>query len=266
MQDQLGSTRLLTSSTGAVTGTYTYDPWGNTTSHTGTATTPLLYAGQYQDPATGFYYLRNRYYDPATAQFLTIDPAVSQTQAPYTYTSDNPVNFSDPTGLIPPPGTWVPPSQFELGAGCYTRAGGTAGNILFGLILIDILQGGLDPATDVATIEEAMAEGETVAGVDDSLPALSDAARQELARMQEAATPTDINPDGTPANFGDDGPSSVAGVLAENEDDIANAVHTYSTSLHAIDPWIPAVTEQGADTLVMATMVIAAILQRAFGG
>jgi RHS repeat-associated protein len=100
MQDQLGSTRLLTSATGAVTGTYTYDPWGNITSHTGTATTPLLYAGQYQDPQTGCYYLRNRWYDPATAQFLTIDPDVSQTQAPYTYTADNPITNADPDGLM----------------------------------------------------------------------------------------------------------------------------------------------------------------------
>jgi RHS repeat-associated protein len=100
MQDQLGSTRLLTSSSGAVTGTYTYDPWGNITSQTGTATTPFLYAGQYQDPGTGFYYLRNRWYDPVTAQFLTIDPAVTQTQAPYTYTSDNPLNATDPSGLM----------------------------------------------------------------------------------------------------------------------------------------------------------------------
>ena len=99
LQDQLGSTRLITSSTGAVTATYTYDAYGNTTSHTGTATTPLLYAGQYQDAETGFYYLRNRYYDPATAQFLTIDPAVTQTQAPYYYASDSPLNYTDPTGL-----------------------------------------------------------------------------------------------------------------------------------------------------------------------
>ena len=102
LHDQLGSTRLLTDPTGAVTGTYTYDPWGNTASHTGAAATPLQYAGQYHDPATSFYYLRNRYYDPATAQFLTIDPAVNQTQAPYTYTADNPLNATDPTGLCSP--------------------------------------------------------------------------------------------------------------------------------------------------------------------
>ncbi len=99
MHDQIGSTRLLTSATGTVTATYSYDAYGNTTSHTGTATTPFLCAGQYQDTETGFYYLRNRYYDPATAQFLTIDPTVAQTQAPYYYASDTPLNLTDPTGL-----------------------------------------------------------------------------------------------------------------------------------------------------------------------
>lgn len=99
LHDQLGSTRLLTDSTGTVTGTYTYDPYGNITSHTGTATTTLLYAGQYQDGPTGFYYLRNRYYDPTTGQFLTVDPAVILTQAPYSYANDNPVNITDLAGL-----------------------------------------------------------------------------------------------------------------------------------------------------------------------
>ena len=48
--DQHGSTRLVTNTTGAVTGTYTYDAYGKTTSHTGPATTPFQYTGQYQDP------------------------------------------------------------------------------------------------------------------------------------------------------------------------------------------------------------------------
>ncbi len=72
---------------------------GNTTSHTGTATTPLQYSGQYLDDETGFYYLRNRYYDPLTAQFLTIDPLVSQTRATYTYAGNNPINGTGPTGM-----------------------------------------------------------------------------------------------------------------------------------------------------------------------
>ena len=37
-------------------------------------TTPLGYAGAYTDAETGYLYLIGRYYDPATAQFLTVDP------------------------------------------------------------------------------------------------------------------------------------------------------------------------------------------------
>jgi hypothetical protein len=43
-------------------------------------------------------YLRARVYDPATAQFLTIDPSVSITLSPYNYTGDDPVNEWDRTG------------------------------------------------------------------------------------------------------------------------------------------------------------------------
>lgn len=41
----------------------------------------------------------NRYYDPATGQFLSIDPLVESTQQPYQYSNDDPVNLKDPTGL-----------------------------------------------------------------------------------------------------------------------------------------------------------------------
>ena len=97
--DQLGSTRLLTDGTGAVAATYTYDPYGNLTSHTGSADTPLRWAGQYQDTSTGLYYLRARYYDPQTAQFLSRDPIVPITQEPYGYVAGNPLNYVDLTGL-----------------------------------------------------------------------------------------------------------------------------------------------------------------------
>jgi RHS repeat-associated protein len=96
--DQLGSTRLLTSSGGSVVATYTYDAYGRLTSHTGSSDTPLRFAGQYQD-ASGLYYFRARYYDPATGQFLTRDPLAAFTQQPYGYTSGNPLNWIDPGGL-----------------------------------------------------------------------------------------------------------------------------------------------------------------------
>ncbi|MGC2372388.1 MAG: RHS repeat-associated core domain-containing protein [Solirubrobacteraceae bacterium] len=97
--DQAGSTRLVISSTGTVEGSYTYDAYGNQTGHTGTVTTPLGYDGQYTSADTGLIYLRARVYDPTTAQFLTVDPRIRITRAPYSYSNDNPVNRADPTGL-----------------------------------------------------------------------------------------------------------------------------------------------------------------------
>lgn len=99
--DQAGSTRLLTSSTGAVVGSYTYTPYGATEGHTGTATTPLGFDGQYTSSDTGLIYLRARSYDPATAQFMSTDPMEEWTHEPYTYAGDNPINRSDPFGLFP---------------------------------------------------------------------------------------------------------------------------------------------------------------------
>jgi len=97
--DSLGSVRGTVNGSGALTGTTSYDAWGNPQTTGGlTATTPFGYAGGYTDP-TGLLYLINRYYDPATGQFTSLDPAVDQTLQPYAYTGGNPVSSSDPTGL-----------------------------------------------------------------------------------------------------------------------------------------------------------------------
>ncbi|HTD08366.1 MAG TPA: RHS repeat-associated core domain-containing protein [Solirubrobacteraceae bacterium] len=97
--DQAGSTRLLTGSTGTVTGKCTYSAYGTPTCE-GTATTPLGYDAQYTSPDTGLIYTRARTYDPATAQFLTQDPLEAITGEPYSYAGDNPLNHSDPSGLF----------------------------------------------------------------------------------------------------------------------------------------------------------------------
>ncbi|HWH93963.1 MAG TPA: RHS repeat-associated core domain-containing protein [Baekduia sp.] len=97
--DQLGSTRLLTTAAGASAATFSYDPYGKPSGSTGTATTPLGYTGQYTDSETGLVYLRARYYDPATGQFISRDPLAAATRAPYAYAGGNPLNASDPTGL-----------------------------------------------------------------------------------------------------------------------------------------------------------------------
>jgi RHS repeat-associated protein len=100
-QDTYGSTRLLTSSTGSVVASYTYDPYGNLKAQTGTVDTPLRWNGQYQDTESGLYYLRARYYDPVTVQFISRDPLVAATGSAYDYAGDSPLVGDDPTGLWP---------------------------------------------------------------------------------------------------------------------------------------------------------------------
>jgi RHS repeat-associated protein len=98
LHDQQGSTRLLVNSSGAVQASYTYDAYGNVIGRTGTVANPFGYDGQFNDAESGLIYLRARYYDPATAQFLVVDPARADIN-PYGYARQDPLNRFDPTGL-----------------------------------------------------------------------------------------------------------------------------------------------------------------------
>lgn len=71
----------------------------------------------------------NRYYDPATDQFLSVDPAVTQTNQPYVFTNDDPLNSTDPLGQC---GGWF---GFVCKAFDATRHGiaANSGNIGIGL-------------------------------------------------------------------------------------------------------------------------------------
>jgi len=45
-------------------------------------------------------FLNNRYQDPATGIFISVDPLVAKTGTPYLYANGNPVRMADPTGLF----------------------------------------------------------------------------------------------------------------------------------------------------------------------
>ncbi len=97
--DGTGSVTVADDDNGGLASTRAYDAWGNVTASTGVPVS-LGWQGQYQDSETGFYYLRHRYYDPATTQFTTADPLEALTGDRYGYAGNDPVNSADPNGLI----------------------------------------------------------------------------------------------------------------------------------------------------------------------
>ncbi len=97
VHNALGSTVASISSTHVVS-TATYNAYGAVVGHSGPNTTPIGFAGAYTDPVSGLLYLVNRYYDPTTGEFLSVDPDVSTTHEPYEYADDDPMNNTDPSG------------------------------------------------------------------------------------------------------------------------------------------------------------------------
>jgi hypothetical protein len=57
----------------------------------------------------------NRYYDPTTDEFLNIDPKVAESNQPYVFTNDNPLNATDPLGLLGATGLTFKPCQRNCG-------------------------------------------------------------------------------------------------------------------------------------------------------
>jgi len=106
--DRNGSTLALTDGSAALTDAYAYDPYGRLLAHTGASDQPFTFSGEWgvrQEGDSGtLYHIRARYYDAATARFLSPDPIWPQADdplqiSPYAYASSNPVGFVDLTGL-----------------------------------------------------------------------------------------------------------------------------------------------------------------------
>ncbi len=152
--DGLGSVVAVTSSSGSVTNSYTYDPFGVTTETKATLTNvfnPWRYTGQYQDTSTGLYKMGARYYQPELGRWTQQDPSGLDANA-YAYVGGNPVNLIDPAGTAPCSGpfgnTFLGTDLTQACAAhdaCYDTIGDrgaqrTACDILFSIVLQDLLR------------------------------------------------------------------------------------------------------------------------------
>ena len=103
LYDGRNSVTGILTETANLTNSYQYDPYGNLTSGTADGVNYYGYNGESTNVKTGLQYLRARYYNAENGTFTTEDSDLGTTENPltrnrYDYTTNNPLNYSDPTG------------------------------------------------------------------------------------------------------------------------------------------------------------------------
>ena len=103
LYDGRNSVTGILTETANLTNSYQYDSYGNLTSGTADGVNYYGYNGESTNVKTGLQYLRARYYDAENGTFTTEDSDLGTTENPltrnrYDYTTNNPLNYSDPTG------------------------------------------------------------------------------------------------------------------------------------------------------------------------
>ena len=151
-QAGLGSVIATTDSSGAVPATQRFDAWGNVAATSGTSISQHGYTGREPD-ATGLMYYRARYYSPDLRRFTQRDPiGLAGGINDYSYVGGNPVNFTDPMGLL------------ESCAPAFAAYAGVVGGVIAGggAAVLDVLSYGAKVPLNLPEISLGVAAGTTL--------------------------------------------------------------------------------------------------------
>jgi RHS repeat-associated protein len=99
MFDGLGHERTVTNSSQTVTGSITFDAFGQQAFSSGSSSNPYMFgnsSGYRNDGDAGLIHVGARFYDPQIGKFTSRDADMDQ--HPYAYCEHEPINYSDPTG------------------------------------------------------------------------------------------------------------------------------------------------------------------------
>jgi len=102
--DRMGSTLAITNEAGTVINAYAYGPYGELLGSMAGPAQPFTFLGRHGvRTEVDLYQMGARYYDPATARFISRDPLPPRLEDPeslsrYAYASASPLRYIDPSG------------------------------------------------------------------------------------------------------------------------------------------------------------------------
>ncbi|MHA6287165.1 RHS repeat-associated core domain-containing protein [Maricaulis sp. CAU 1757] len=154
--DRQGNVLAVTNPDGTLAQQFLYTPFG--VELVGDeAGNPFRYTGRRFDAETGLYYYRARYYDADLGRFLQVDPVGYADQWNlYAYVGNNPLNATDPTGMIGSPDSLRPggdsQSRFATSYLAWAQDNPEAAqrNAVLGMGVMVVVSGGVLAAVELA--------------------------------------------------------------------------------------------------------------------